>query len=357
MRSRSLIFVIVMTLAMVSWSAAPAQARPTIPAAGYGFSDGGAMIFTNGRADTTRELDAIREAGGSWMRLGVDWSRIEPQRGKPNWSTLDYIYDQAQARGIRILANLTFAPTWANGRAGVVGRTAPPRDPATFATFARQYAQRYGSRTDAYEIWNEPNLPIFFGGQWSNRAASYTKILRAAYPALKSVAPTTPVIAAGLSRGDGADAPPAFVTAMYAAGAHGFFDALAMHPYIAGGDGTLAGARSRGWLDVASVRSLMVARGDASKKIWFTEFGAPTGPRWGPAWLATLGGAFNVTQAEQARQIELVMSAIAGLEYAGPAFVYSIRDTNTRSTQGEANFGALYTTDWKRKTFFEHMAS
>lgn len=67
---------------------------------------------------------------------------------------------------------------------------------------------------------------------------------------------------------------PTFVRNLYADGAKGCFDAITYHPYtypqFAPDNGT------RGWTGMLTVRRLMVAAGDGAKKIWATEYGAPT---------------------------------------------------------------------------------
>ena len=58
----------------------------------------------------------------------------------------------------------------------------------------------------------------------------------------------------------------------------------------------------------------------------------------------------GVSQSEQAAQIRSVLAAAAATPYCGPAFVYSIRDTDTADrAERESNFGALLTTDWQPK--------
>ena len=67
---------------------------------------------------------------------------------------------------------------------------------------------------------------------------------------------------------------------MYADGAQGSFDGVGYHPYTfpstrrpssSGRPGPQMSQTS------PSLRSLMAAHGDSAKKIWITEFGAPTG--------------------------------------------------------------------------------
>ncbi len=313
-------------------SAAPVVAPP----GGYGFGQG-YMATANTPDENNRELDAVAKTGASWLRVPVDWNAIEGTRGQYNWGYLDNLVNGARARGLQVLGAIGFTPPWARTEGlQLAFPSSPPRNPADFAAFCRAVVQRYGDRVSNWEIWNEPNLPIFFGFV-DNKARRYTDVLKAAYPAIKSVQPGSTVIAAGLSRMLGADAPPAFLQQMYDAGAGGFFDAAAAHPYVF--PGGLAADDERGWSDVGRMHGVMAAHGDGGKKIWMTEIGAPTS--------ATPDG---VTQQQQAQQILDVMAAAAATGYSGPAFIYSIRDGNTANRgDREANYGALLTTDWKPK--------
>ena len=56
---------------------------------------------------------------------------------------------------------IAYTPDWA--RAPGSSFTAPPIDPNTFAAFAEKVVQRYHDRIGDWEIWNEPNVPVFFG--------------------------------------------------------------------------------------------------------------------------------------------------------------------------------------------------
>ena len=61
-------------------------------------------------------------------------------------------------------------------------------------------------------------------------------------------------------------------------------------------------------------------------------------------------GQYTLSPQQQATEITDLLAAIAKLDYAGPAFIYSIRD-NDFGNRGdrETNFGALLTSDWQPK--------
>ncbi len=304
------------------------------PADGYGFGVGGAMTWMSPE-DADRELDAVTRTGATWLRVLVSWDRIEPMPGAFDWGYLDHWINGAVSRGLRVLGVIAYSPDWARLPGSYY--TGPPEDPDVFAEFATKVVERYGDRVSDWEIWNEPNVPWFFG-YGDNRAPRYTELLKVAYPAIKAVQPNSTVVAAGLSPAQGPEAPPIFVNDMYASGAQGHFDALAMHPYVF--PHGLAVDVHNGWSDVERVRQIMVDHGDGAKKIWMTEVGAPT----------SAPEAAGVDQVEQAREITDVLWKASQSGFSGPVFIYSIRDINSGNpADDQDNFGALLTTDWRPK--------
>jgi polysaccharide biosynthesis protein PslG len=306
----------------------------TPPQDGYGFSVGAPMTYMS-NVDADRELDAVAKTNATWLRVLIDWHLVEPMPGAFNWGYVDHWVDGARQRGLKVLGLIAYTPDWARAPGSYF--SAPPVDPATYAAFAAKVVQRYGNRVTNWELWNEPNVPLFFGNV-PDRAARYAELLKAAYPAIKAVQPNSTIIAAGLSRAWAPDDPPTFVNAMYQLGAKGSFDAMAMHPYVY--PNGLAIDDHNGWSDVERVRQLMVDNGDGAKKIWMTEIGAPT----------SAPSAAGVSQEEQARQITDVLWKAAEAGFSGPAFIFSIRDVNTADQDNEQdNFGALLTSDWQPK--------
>ncbi|MBF4192795.1 family 1 glycosylhydrolase [Mycolicibacterium phlei] len=328
-------FAVVGWLVAATLTAAPAVARAEVvaPADGYGFSVGAPMTWMSWD-EAEGELDVMARTGASWLRVFIDWSRVEPMPGAYNWGYVDHWINGALDRGIRVLGLIGYSPDWA--RAPGVYFTGPPTDPEVFASFVKTVVKRFGDRVSNWEIWNEPNLPLFWG-YLGDRAEGYTELLKAAYPAVKEVQPHSTVIAGGLSPAFAPDAPPTFVAEMYERGAKGYFDAMAMHPYVF--PHGLQADTLNGWSDVERVRALMVANGDGDKKIWMTEMGAPT----------SAPSAEGVSEQEQAKQIVDGLRKAAQTPYSGPAFIFCIRDTDSADRDDrEANFG-IVKTDWTPK--------
>jgi polysaccharide biosynthesis protein PslG len=308
-----------------------ACAAPAAPNPGYGFSLYGGNIRLSSD-DLSRELDAVSRTNASWLRVIFDSFRIERQKGSFDWSYLDLVVNSARARSLNVLVVLSYSPEWA--RPPQSPFSAPPVNDGDFGDFAAAAATHYSDRVTNWEIWNEPNEQRFFDYE-GDPVVKYTSLLKTAYSAIKRVQPNSTVISGGLSR-SGQIAPPEFVERMYAAGAKGYFDATAMHPYVS--PEGLAADPYNGWSDVGRVHTIMSIHGESGKRIWLTELGAPT-----------FTGPGGVSQEEQAKQITEVLGAAASAGYVGPAFIFTIRDIGDYASDPEYSYGALLTADWQPK--------
>jgi hypothetical protein len=285
-------------------------------------------------AKRVRVLDAMRDAGVTWVRMDIGWDQIEnqyPGQRDPYWiGRIDTFINMARARGIRPMVTLYQTPAWARP-AGTSNRV-PPSDPATYASFARWAAQHWAGRVAAWQVWNEPNLEEYWPG---TDAARYTGLLRAAYPAFKAGDPTALVVAGAVSYNDDA-----WLRRMYEAGAAGSFDVLSTHPYQGPADAPpeVPDDGNRWHLThVPAVRNLMVAYGDGAKPIWFTEFGYSTHPNSG----SEVPWSRGVTDQQQAdylvRAIALTRSAYP---YVTNFFIYNEMDSSSGSYHND-NYGLL----------------
>lgn len=292
----------------------------------------GADILTMSDGDLATLLDRMREAGMWSLRVDLDWTRIEPQRGQRDWSSVDRIVAAATARGLCPLGLVTYAPDWAADHPDATGGYFAPSDPALFADFAGAAAARYGSRIAVWEVWNEPNTVNYFKPRPD--PARYGQLLAAASRAIKAADPDATVLSGGLAPAEdnGSDiAPLTFLRGMYANGANRSLDGFAIHPYTYPAlpdDPTTSdwNTAQRMWL----MRDVMVGGGDAAKKMWITECGAPTGTN-----------RRAVSEGKQADTLRMMLATAENTPWLGPAFVYAMRDSGTDTADSEQNFGIL----------------
>ena len=295
---------------------------------------------------TAREeiLAAQRRTGVQLLRQTFDWREIEQRRGRYDFRAYDdYMADTARA-GIQVLPLVFGVPAFraakrARGAKVTPTTVQPPRRPADMAAFITVLIRRYGPRgsfwrthpevprrpIEAWQVWNEPNLPAYWGGRPS--AKEYVALLRTVHRAIRAADPTAQTITAGLpdSRtGIGLDR---YLRQMLAAGARGTFDGLAIHPYAVTSSGVLSAVRH--------ARRLLDGGGLRGATLWVTEFGWSSG---GPRSSFTVG---------EKRQAALVLQTITGLAKQARALrlrsivYYDWRDAPPY--RGKGDFWGLHT--------------
>lgn len=156
------------------------------------------------RADWQRDLSIVRrECGFEYIRfhgllhdeMGV---YAEDKLGRPvyNFQYVDALYDRILDTGMKPFVEFGFMPqALASGTKSVFwwkGNITPPKDYGKWErliqAMVKHWTARYGIgevRQWYFEVWNEPNLDIF----WSGGQSEYFKLYEATARAVKSVSP------------------------------------------------------------------------------------------------------------------------------------------------------------------------
>ena len=137
----------------------------------------------------------MHSAGVQTERMEISWDLVEPQKGQFDYALTDRKVLAARAGGIDVLALIVRSPGWAAQHPGQP--FSAPRDPADYAAFATTLVARYGPGgalwrehpevaprpIRAWQVWNEPNLEVYWSEQPFMRG--YARLLDAAYAAIK----------------------------------------------------------------------------------------------------------------------------------------------------------------------------
>jgi hypothetical protein len=272
------------------------------------------------------------------VRTNVEWSAFEPSRqGALNPGVLavaDRLVSDASSAGIRVIMDVESTPCWASSaptpllgscRPGSESAATawPPVNAASYAAFVAYLARRYGPHLAAIEVWNEPDQANEAYWAGPEKAARYAALLRAAYPAIKAVDPSVPVLAGSLVGSNGA-----FLRLLYADGIKGYYDGLSVHYYTLTLD------------DLRSIHETQLANGD-TKPLWLDEFG----------WTSCLPREQIeqeqqcVTAKIQARNLSDTLRALARSPFVAAAVVYKLRDSRTE------DFGMLSASGARKPSF------
>ncbi len=217
----------------------------------------------------------MREAGCTSARIGTGWDIIEPVKGSRNWSEPDAAVQRCLDNNIEPVMLINSTPEWAlpadydPNIVSYVARYPPGEDHVQdFEDYVYDLVRRYRGRVRYYEFWNEANGY----GWWTalanppsySRADQYTPWMIRCYKALKLADPTAQMSTTGID--DGGEGHAAyFLNLIYQYGGKGYFDAVADHPYPAGGN-------FQSW-KLDQIRQTLDDHGDRNVKVWITEFG------------------------------------------------------------------------------------
>jgi hypothetical protein len=247
-------------------------ARRQVPFGWLGVTASGPALSVS--IDLSREMDVMVSAGVESVRPPVYWNEAQPDPYTTDFSLTDRFVAAAAAHGLRVMPVVVGTPGWAALRAG--DPYSPPRSPDTYARYLRLLVARYGPRgafwsehpglarvpIRTWQVWNEPNLTIF----WSVQpfARGYVRLLRAARDAIKAADPGATVVLAGLVNSSWLD-----LAKVYQAGGRRYFDMAAVHPYT---------FFTRNVVRIVALnRSTMASYGDARKPIVVSELSWPSG--------------------------------------------------------------------------------
>lgn len=283
-------------------------------------------------------LARTRGAGATVAKLVLFWDRVAPKgQQRPvafnaadpadpayNWASFDALINTTVAQRLEPLVAILGTPAWADrpppGRSELTNWNIDPRELADFAeAAARRYSGTFQGlpRVRYWQVWNEPNLSVFFNPQLSTQltqtpscpfepsrvvsADLYRGMVNATAAALHGVHSGNVVIAGGLSpfcgtNGVVATAPLLFMRRFLCMSDDPVpeptcagtveFDIWATHPYTAGGpthealrpdDVSIGDLPEMSQLLRAAVKAEHVVS-RRSVEFWVTEFGWDTKP-------------------------------------------------------------------------------
>lgn len=262
-------------------SPTPPPAGDTPPPAEQGSVIGDAMgVQVQSWYLGPNDLSSIEAAGFGTLRWGIEWSQVERVQGVYDWAATDAWVQRLRATGLRSIVILAYGNTlYSGGGNGTQLPFAPatPQARAAFARFAAAAARRYADLPIDWEIWNEPDSPIFWTPLPDH--AGYAALAAETCAAIKAADPSAEVIgAAGAALPNSAARQPSNLYSVLAqSSALPCLDAISGHAYRMNADYTSPGpdgviediAASKTYLyDTLGVPS--------SKPFYLTEWGWPT---------------------------------------------------------------------------------
>lgn len=225
-------------------------------------------------AELDQALESIREAGFGTLKQSFYYD------SDYDWSLPDRLLAAVERHNLQLVPLLDGNPN---------NEFAPPRIQNTFASWVKEFANRYGHHVQHYVIWDEPNLTSHWGGQDVN-PAEYGALLSAAASAIRSADPDAVIVAAPLAptveTGPKNLADSLYLQELYEVGADESFDIVAGKPYgfNTGPDDRDIDFNVLNFSHIVLLREVMERNNDSAKPIWAGNWGWNSLPT---AWIGS----------------------------------------------------------------------
>jgi polysaccharide biosynthesis protein PslG len=219
--------------------------------------------------DPKRTYEHLGKLGVKWARAQTGWCRCETTKGKYDFGWLDEVVDALGDQGIQAWFNLGYGNKLYTPEAPDVSAVgfAPvftPEARAGWSAFVTALAQHFADRVKCWEIWNEPNIEIFWRPKKPD-AAGYVELIKLTAPIIRQHIPDAMIVGGALALCD-----VNYTMACLKAGLADHVDRLSFHPY-----GPLPEHDEN---FVAAIRQELGQR-QTKVKLWQGECGWPSDPK------------------------------------------------------------------------------
>ncbi|MGI8959264.1 MAG: GH39 family glycosyl hydrolase [Bryobacteraceae bacterium] len=258
--------IAVSLLAVLGMAMPPKQLIPPqqiVPETDFGMQIHGIEIPRPNTGKVT-PWPSVRFAAWRLHDAGVTWRDLEPKKGEFQFARLDRYVALAEQKHVAVLLPLVSTPAWASSRPHEdlrntpKGSAAEPLQAEDWRNFVRTVVERYRGRIEAYEIWNEPNVRMF----WTGSVDQLVALTRDAYRIIKGIDAAALVVLPSATTETG----PQYLDAFLRRGGAQYGDVVGYHFYVhANPPEAMAAVAER-------VKSVLRAN-NVNKSIWNTEAG------------------------------------------------------------------------------------
>ncbi len=231
----------------------------------------GMMYLDRFSKTRNQDLQVMASAGVKVIRFPFRWSEIETKRGSVNWTNYDTLMKDLKTNNFIAQPMFFYTPSWASKKLYSVQKIElakdreqwiAPKNNEVVSSFIGKAARRYSEQNVVWEFYNEPTeRKNWIGGN----AQDYVNHLKAINPSIKSNAPSSSIITAGIGVEQAEDQS---FAPFLAQKIEGIVDGFSVHSY----GGYLSAASS-----IVSTKALFPQK--SSLKVWLNETGYLVDPK------------------------------------------------------------------------------
>jgi Beta-galactosidase len=171
------------------------------------------------------DFEFLKKHDVKFMRISFGWDAIESTEGKYDWLFWDdFVKMAVDEYGITLLPYICYVPQWSstNPQDTMFFWNYPPKDNKPWGDFIKALVNKYKDRIKTWELWNEPDIWIY----WQGSRKQFVDFMRVGAEAVREADPSAKIVFPGIAYD------PEFVKDLFKNwGMSKYFDIINMHNY------------------------------------------------------------------------------------------------------------------------------
>lgn len=145
-----------------------------------------------------KDMEFLKQTDVNLLRISFGWDAIESEKDKYNWLFWDdFVKLAVEDYGITLIPYVCYMPRW-NSRGAADSLyfwNYPPVDAEQFGEFMKAIVTRYKKWIKTWELWNEPDIWVY----WQGSPEEFANLVKIGARAVKEADPEAKVVLGGMA--------------------------------------------------------------------------------------------------------------------------------------------------------------
>ncbi len=145
-----------------------------------------------------KDFELLKKHNIKFLRISFGWDAIESQQGTYDWLFWDdYVNTAVDEYGLTLLPYICYVPIWNSTGAQdtMLYWNYPPKDFEAYGNFLKALVTRYKDKIKTWELWNEPDIWIY----WQGTREEFVKFMKIAAKAVREADPEAKIVFPGIA--------------------------------------------------------------------------------------------------------------------------------------------------------------
>ncbi len=145
-----------------------------------------------------KDFELLKSCGIDLLRVSFGWDAIENEKDKYDWLFWDdFVKIAVEEYGITLVPYICYMPRWnSTGEQDTMWFwNYTPKDYEQFGEFMKDIVTRYKPWVKSWELWNEPDIWVY----WRGNSEEFAKFVKIGSKAVHEADPTATIVLGGLA--------------------------------------------------------------------------------------------------------------------------------------------------------------